>query len=302
VAASAPSLHGQSPIQIRDVVNAASFREGMPSGGALATIFCSGLGEAPGMYTASPPLPFKLAGVEVTVNGAPSPILAVYIPAPGQSAPAQINFQVPVERNSTFDPLGTPDKVTVVVKSDAVLGSGTLPELGGDRPGWGGFFADSNGYVIAQHASDNSLVTLQNPARAGETIIAYGDDFFTVWPPPPMAVPAPQQPLSTLNTNVPKFIGWTELYLQDYPTTTQCAGMGFPCGSQATSAPLSIQFAGLAPGMIGVEQINFVVPAGQAPGDWALFFNAGSCAPIAQNVCSSTGGANSSPYAKLPVR
>jgi hypothetical protein len=58
---------------------------------------------------------------------------------------------------------------------------------------------------------------------------------------------------------------------------------------------------GLAPGMIGVEQINFVVPANQAPGDWALFVNIGSCPDGRGNKCHPQG-ASSSPYVKLPVR
>jgi uncharacterized protein (TIGR03437 family) len=297
----APSLHGQSQIQIKAVVNAASFQSGMPSGGALATVFCSGLGGSPGTYTAPPtsPLPFKLAGVQVRVNAASAPILGVYIPGPGQSALAQINFQVPIERNTTLlSPSGNDNGTLVVSAESSVDGTLTGFSATSDQ-GSGGFFADSNGYAIAQHASDGSLVTLQNPARAGETIIAYGDDFFSVWPPPPMAVPAPQQPLSLLNVEISKGFGLTLLYLQDYPVYTTCP-TGFSCGSQATTPPLLILFRGLAPGMTGVEQINFVVPASQAPGDWALFFNAASCG-VAQGGCSQFG-AESSPYATLPVR
>jgi hypothetical protein len=42
-----PPLPAQSqPIKVVSVVNAASFQPGMPTGGALATVFCSGLDEA----------------------------------------------------------------------------------------------------------------------------------------------------------------------------------------------------------------------------------------------------------------
>jgi hypothetical protein len=51
--------------------------------------------------------------------------------------------------------------------------------------------------------------------------------------------------------------------------------------------------------MIGVEQINFTVPLSQAPGDWALFFNFGSC-PDGSGHCDKIGISTS--YAKLPVR
>jgi uncharacterized protein (TIGR03437 family) len=62
-----------------------------------------------------------------------------------------------------------------------------------------------------------------------------------------------------------------------------------------------VTFEGLAPGMTGVEQINFVVPASQQAGNWALFFNVGSCPNGGgAGTCSPSGG--SSPYALLPVQ
>jgi hypothetical protein len=204
---------------------------------------------------------------------------------------AQINFQVPLERNASL-----------------ITGSGSFPgylwikrvgerEPLPDLPEWGGFFSDANGHAIAQHASDYSPVTPENPARPGETIIAYANDFITVWPPPPIGIPVPPQPLfQTVSAQ------WTAmrtpgyLYLQDYPT------LDFHRDSWTWTPALKTPFMGLAPGMIGVEQINFVVPANQQPGDWALFFNIGSC-PDGNTVprkCGTTG--RSSPYVKLPVR
>jgi hypothetical protein len=68
-----------------------------------------------------------------------------------------------------------------------------------------------------------------------------------------------------------------------------------------TNTPaLEIKFAGLAPGRIGVELITFVVPADKQPGDWALFFNLGSCPDGRGAACLPFG--QSSPYVKLPVR
>jgi uncharacterized protein (TIGR03437 family) len=55
-----------------------------------------------------------------------------------------------------------------------------------------------------------------------------------------------------------------------------------------TSTPqLKTSFIGLAPGQVGLEQVNFVVPANQQPGDWPLF------------IASASGY---SPYVLLPVR
>ncbi|HXP88359.1 MAG TPA: hypothetical protein VN841_26765 [Bryobacteraceae bacterium] len=286
---------------IQAVVNAATFQGGLPYGGGLATIFVSGLTGPPGTYVApsSAPLPFVLAGVGVEVNYTLAPILAVVIPPGGQSAVAQINFQVPLERNASIRshaPNGFPGYLTVMQPQ----GGGTVIRAPlEDPPFTGGFFSDGNGYAIAQHASEYSTVTVQNPAHAGETIIAYANDLYPVWPPTPIGFPVPQQPLfqftdgSPFGTYIPSP---GNLYLQEYPgqAVTPAQGIVPP-----NTPPLTILFQGLAPGLVGVEQINFVVPANQQPGDWPLFFDTG-CPPGQISACP--GGGNASPSVKLPIR
>jgi uncharacterized protein (TIGR03437 family) len=267
-------------------VDAATGLLGLPMGGTLATIYVSGLIGTPGLAVApsSSPLPFELAGVRVAVNNAAAPILAVVIPAPGSSTPGQINFQVPLERN-------TIDLNYEMTISQAGAGQVQLPLSNFYDYSYfpGGFFADANHYAIAQHASDYSTVTEQNPAHAGETIVLYANNFFQVWPPPPIAMPAPSQPLFQLNTGV--YTGLHPLVLSG------------PMGSQAAtqSPPLQVLFAGLAPGLVGVEQLNVVVPANQGPGDWTLTFSVGPpdfCSPISGGGCKTT----TSVPVYLPVR
>ena len=316
--------------QIVAVVNSASFQpgltvaaqsgsetiQGMPSGGSLATVFLSGFnGLTPGTYVAPPssPLPFTLGGLAVIVNGAPSPILSVIIPVAGSTAYAQVNFQVPMERNAvTQGALGCPNcsGPTAVDVNGATF---TIPAV---ARGWGGFFSDANGYAMARHGNDNTLVSVLNPAHAGETIIVYADDFFDVWPPPPIGFPVPTQPPFTFNPalytgvlsfavvpNFTKVTDITGLYLQDYP------GPGYggppplpgPVGSFTSTTALRVIYEGLAAGMVGVEEIHFVVPDNQVPGDWALFFNNGSCTN-GKGPCITSGVGVSSAYVKLPVR
>jgi uncharacterized protein (TIGR03437 family) len=296
----------RSQIKILSVVDAATFQAHTPLGGALATLFFSQdpafapIG-APGTYTATSgaPLPQQLAGLQVIVNGGTAPILSVFIPGPGQSTPGQINFQVPVERNATYNPGTSQDAGTLVLETPAGNISRGIIYRNPDVPG--GWFADPNGYVIAEHASDYSPVTLQNPAHAGENIIAYGNDFFTVWPPPPIAIPVPPQPLFQTPSLPDNTIqnGAVHLYLQAYPAIILPGFGPTPSGSFTSTPAIPVLFEGLAPGMIGVEQINFTVPADQGPGDWALFFNVGSC-PDGSGPCGKVG--NSTSYAKLPVR
>jgi hypothetical protein len=129
-------------------------------------------------------------------------------------------------------------------------------------------------------------VTVQNPAHPGETIIVYGNDFFQVWPPPPIGIPVPSQPLFQVDTSG-QLSGLPDLFLQGYPNNP------IPGRSCATTTPLSVPFAGLAPGLVGVEQLKIVVPGSQGPGDWPLFFSV---------VCHDLGEGISSPYVLVPVR
>jgi uncharacterized protein (TIGR03437 family) len=293
---------------IVSVVNAASFQTGLPYGGSLATVFVSGLsGLTPGTYIAplSGSLPYQLGGIEVNVNGGQAPLLAVAVPS-DPSANVQVNFQVPLERNAAIQRYGASTFPGSGLSVTGKINSASMTGLPG-VPFWGGFFSGTNGYASAVHTSDSSPVTQENPAHPGESIIAYADDFFLTWPPPPVGIPVSQQSLFQLfgPQTVNPYRNVTYLYLQAYPPSAGvCPIPGAICGqSGATNTPaVQITFEGLAPGTAGVEEIDFVVPANQQPGNWPLFFDVGSC-PDGSGVpgtCGSTGG-NNSPYVLLPV-
>ena len=300
VAGGASLASSQPGLVLTGVVNSASFQSGLPAGGGLATMFCSGTDITgtlkPGTYLAptSSSLPYQLGGFQVIINNAYAPILAVVITASGGSMNAQVNFQVPIERNAAISTLRGSYPGYLLA-----CGPGSSTDLP-PQSQWGGFFGDATGYAIAQHASDYSPVTVQNPAHAGETIIAYADDFFPVWPSPPVGLPTPQEPLFQI---LPSHDALTRggspdyLYLQTYPQ------LDIQGRSYASTPALQTTFQGLAPGLVGVEQINFVVPANQQPGDWALFYNTGSCPDGGAGSASRCGVfGSSSPYVKLPVR
>ena len=73
----------------------------MPYLGGLASIYVTGLAGPIGLTGApsSSPLPYQLAGVEVSIDAVLAPVLAVYISGTGPNAFGQINIQVPVEWN-----------------------------------------------------------------------------------------------------------------------------------------------------------------------------------------------------------
>jgi uncharacterized protein (TIGR03437 family) len=256
---------GWSQIQIFGVANAASYEPGVPSGGSLGYICALGLAGPAGLTKAAPnsPLPFQLAGVQVTVNGAPAPLLSVLIGDPSQFCD-QIFFQVPLERDYTI-PNGQPDVGGTLTVTQGTYSATLTPT---PAPNWVGFFQDANGHAVAQHASDYSPVNETSPAAPGEWIIVYATGF-TVAPEPPIGIPTPSQPLfrhySTSEQTDPL------LFLQ---AQAPDAGGAF----YANTSSVQIAFEGLTPGLIGVFQINMQVPETLATGDLYLFFNRGSCA------------------------
>jgi hypothetical protein len=318
-------LQGQStqPRPIVQILNAASHAPGMPGGGALATIlvtlpsanYVQGL--QPGLFLPDPPTPFppELDGILVLVNGAVAPVQRIQVFGFAQPV-VWIDIQVPMERNATLGDLNIGTGSVSPPGTLLIISLGVIAGLGG--PGTGGFFKDANGYLNAQHASDGSWVTVDNPAHAGEQIIALADDFFSTWPPPPMGVPVPQQsvysafPLS--NPDLGPGAGVEELvtpyqalYLQTYVQSPPCPGnITLPSVCfyyYTTTRAVTIDAEGLAPGMVGIEAITFTVPTYQQPGDWALFFNTGSCPDGRGAPCpGDPPGSYSSPYALLPVR
>ncbi len=285
------------------IVNAASFQSGLPAGGALATAFVTGLTALkPGTYVApaAGPLPFRLGGVTVVVDNDYAALLAVIVPS-DPAGYVQVNFQVPLSMNASLlaQTFGATYAGSFLV-SDGVNSAVPANSFSTDGLGpWGGFFADANGYAAAVHASDSSPVTMQNPAHAGESIIAYADGFFLTWPRPPIGIAAPAEVNFMPDYSLAASPG--SLYLQTYPTYfSNCAPAPGPCtmsGSFADTPALSINSMSLAAGMIGVEAINFVVPANQAPGNWALFFN--TIGPGTAFGAYENG--ESSPYVMLPV-
>jgi uncharacterized protein (TIGR03437 family) len=245
---------------IVSVVNSASFQTGMPAGGALATSFVSGLGALkPGTYVApaAKPLPYTLGGVTLVINNDYAPLLAVIVPS-DPAAYVQVNFQVPLAANASLlapyfratyaGSLRVSDGVNVAAPVNS-LNTSSLEQ-------WGGFFGDANGYAAAVHASDLSPVTMQNPAHAGESIIAYADGFFLTWPRPPIGIPAPADVNFAPDYSLPASPG--SLYLQAYPQyVSNCAPAPGPCtmsGTFPNTPPLAINSMGLLEGAVGVER------------------------------------------------
>ena len=217
--------------QVLAVTSSANFAQGLTLPGSLASIFCTGLQNLPGLVAAQGyPLPRELAGVTVTVNGIGAPLLAVANLAAGSYQ--QINIQIPWQAAAPL---------AFEVRQAGATAHFT-PSV---NDGWGVFFVDAEGNAIAQHASDYRLVTRSDPARGGEWVVVYATNLGPVRNQPLDGYPAD---LSVLAPIVPDPSPYLDYY-------------GLVIGSSGSYQSTHIQgnYIGMAPGSVA-GQINLLVP------------------------------------------
>ena len=168
------------------------------------------------------PVPTTLGGLQVFVNGQPSPIASV--------STSQINFVVPFEAPGT----GTAQVAVVNASTSQVLGSGTV-SMNAASPGFFTTNQQGTGQIAALNCNktpcENTLNGPNNPLNPGKLIQLYLTGQGLV----PGAPPDGQLPSGTVNTAKPVvYVGAT----------------------QAT-----VQFSGLAPCCVGLWQINVEIPS-----------------------------------------
>jgi uncharacterized protein (TIGR03437 family) len=202
------------------VVNAASFEPGVSPGG-LVTVFGQDLTDIIGTVVAnSNPWPFVLAGVSVDVNGNPAALFSV-AHVNGQD---QISFQVPWET-----PTG-PGAADVTVFDNGSPVAEIQADSFTEDPG---IFAYNGNFAVAQRGRDGSLIGPDNPAIAGEVLVLYTTGLGPVDLDLTDGESAPSNPLAH-----------TEDPFQVLVDGEQC----------------QVFFSGLAPGFVGLYQVNLVLP------------------------------------------
>ena len=151
-------------------------------------------------------------------------------------APNQVNFQVPWET--------LPGNAEVKVSVNGISATTLTATVLAAAPG---IFVDASGRAIAQNP-DYSLLTSTNPAKPGSTIVAYltgsGPTDVTLAD----GAPASTAPLAHAMSQVSATLG---------------------------AAPAQVTFAGLAPGFVGLTQMNIQLPDALAPGDYPLTITIG---------------------------
>ena len=188
--------------------------------GSLATLFGAGLSEVTGRVFTGGAL--SAQGVTITISGRPAPLFSIVNEAAGE----QISFQVPAELGP-----GVPARVEVnnngsVTAVDGVAVLQTQP----------GIFEDVRPGTTTRYAAvvklDASIVGPNNPAARGTFVQLFLTGLGPTTPSVATGQPAPSPPA----------------------TTTLDLAVGL------NDAGVPVQFSGLAPGFIGLYQINFQIP------------------------------------------
>lgn len=216
----------QKPV-ISSVVNAASYQPmSSNGGGSIVSIFGTNLAASTETAGAAS-LPTQIGGTSVTVFGQPAHLFYV--------SPGQINLQLPTR--SSYP--ATPPAIVVATASgtsDPYIPTGALP--------FGIFSADSSGCgqgAVLNDSADGSLSVNSrfNSVSPGDYISVFGTGLFIPnYTPgfPSDGSPAPLSPLVKAQQCAASIIDLL------YPSTDSAC------------------WSGLAPGLVGVDQINAWVP------------------------------------------
>jgi len=266
VAFQAPSFPGTQPVYINPtgVVNAASsapFTAGIANG-EFISIYGTGLASGTALAS-SLPIPTKLNGVQVTINGVSAPVDYV--------SPGQLNVIVPAQ-----DPYSLAQ--IQVINNSGSSNVVTVPL----NPASPGVYANPSGGVYAAAIDSNSgqLVTPSTPAQPGDTLEVFATGLGVVSPPVTDGNAPPDSPLSyTYNTITADLDG---------------------------SNSATVSFAGLAPGLAGLYQINVQIPSTTTAGDHLLDISASNPSTTAlesysQQILVSVGAGTAATAGTSPV-
>lgn len=212
------------------VVNSATFAKDAPVvPGSLVTVFGASLAGVTAS-AAAVPLPRALGGAQMqTGNGAAIPLLF--------ASPTQVNLQLPWD----LDPAAAPSLKSIV----GVLTSAAEPlRLAAVSPAIYTLGGSQGAILIANTSSvaarPSAALPNARPARAGEYLSIFATGLGAVDHPPATGAATPASPIASTTAAVTVTIG------------------GRKC------IPI---FAGLAPGLVGVYQVNVQIPPTVSPGD-----------------------------------
>jgi uncharacterized protein (TIGR03437 family) len=266
-AAAAVSIWAQPAVNDGGILNAASYASPrLPTGaiaqGSIFVIFGARMGPAALASAASLPLSNTLAGtgVRVTSGGQSLDCPMVYTSA-GQVA-AIMPSNTPVGNGTlTVTFQGQTSTTRAVRIVNSSFGTFAINQRG-SGPG-----------VITNFESPTAqpVNTVLRPARPGQTVILYGTGLGPLPAGTPDNAAAPAVQIN--NNNIEVLVG---------------------------SRRASVSYAGRAPGFVGLDQINFVVPDGALGCAVSVLVRVGSQVSNATTMAVSTGGGACSDALGLP--
>lgn len=209
--------------------------------------------------------PTTLGGIQILFNGKPVPLDYV--------SPTQINFLVPNGAPTS----GTVSTQVVQTSTGQVLGAGVIQM---QPVATGLFICDTSNGTLRQACvlnQDNSVNSGTNPAARGSVIQIFATGEGNVPNAPADGTPATGPTPAPANLRV--YLG-TAGFVDETPLLP-----GDPPNGQF------VQYSGLAPGLVGVWQVNVQIPMGVAPGTQtilALILNGNVADPDASSPYRAT--------------
>jgi uncharacterized protein (TIGR03437 family) len=193
--------------------------------GSLASLYGTNLAGATVVADAAPPWPLRLGGTSMTIGGANVPLFFV--------SSGQINFQVPYFNNTG----PVPTNLTI---TEGTLSTTITVSVTPYAPGLYTINAQGTGQASAIIAGASTIAAPSGafpgsrPAQKGEFVSLYCTGLGAVTHRPALGAPSPSNPLATTAAT---------------PTVT------------VGGVNASVTFSGLAPGYVGLYQVNIQVPA-----------------------------------------
>jgi len=227
--ASFAAAQTQSP-HISAVTNAATFVSGPLAPGTIISIFGSYLTDGTVASTSSVPLPTRLAGATVLMNGFASPLFFV--------SPGQINAQVPVELSGATSALV---QIEIRTGGTSLTSPGVVFPILAASPGIFTIDQSGTGTAVGFHPTTATqicgaghLECLYSPVSQGEVISIYANGL-----------------------GLPK---------GGFSASGGVPTSAVPVASAVTASiggtPATVLFAGLTTNFVGVYQVNVLVPSG----------------------------------------
>jgi uncharacterized protein (TIGR03437 family) len=225
-------------------VNAASFQSSVPvPQGGLVSLFGDGLMSGNSAQAQTAPWPTSLSNRQVVVNDV-TPVPLYFV------GPSQVNFQYP-----SAAPTGSQRIAVRLADTGELIAGGTIL-VAGTSPGLFTSNSAGTGQAVAVN-QDNTINSGSSPAPVGSVITLYGTGQGQV---NPQILDGSAAPLTPLSTTVAVPTSDAKTCTTSQPSMCVAIGSGFG----------DVQYSGLAPGYIGLWQINVKIPAGLSTGSVSL--------------------------------